>query len=240
MQQENEPQSERSQGGPANWSPSRLSSLAVVAMVLACLPCPPVSLLGAVLGLMALSRIKQSNGSMTGVRLARISIVVGVAMSLISVILLSLFQSHVERGQEEGISKAVHTFVVQSMNNNAAGALAYWDLQGHPITVEQVEDFGQDVAKRFGSFKSLRVGKINPAADMSLLKAGLDAWLIFEFDSGTRNGSGSFLLVPKMGTFTLGVRIRGLNIDDPEGAVSIPPKPEPVNTNATASEPVES
>jgi len=240
MQQANDPQSEQSQERPPSWSPSRLSSLAVVAMVLACLPCPPVSLLGAVLGLMALSRIKQSKGSMTGIRLARISIVVGVAVSLASVILLSMFQSSIERGQEEGISDAVHTFVVQSMNDNAAGALAQWDLQGHPITVEQVELFGKDVEERFGSFKSLQVGKMNPAADMSVLKAGLDAWLIFEFESGTRNGSGQFLLVPRMGTFSLGVRMRGLKIEDPEGIVSIPPLPEPANTNASASTPVES
>ena len=105
----------------------------------------------------------------------------GVVLSLASVVLLSMFQSYVERGQEEAISDAVHTFVVQSMNDNAAAALAQWDLQGHPITVEQVGAFGHDVEERFGSFKSLRVGKVNPAADMSLLKAGLDAWLIFGF-----------------------------------------------------------
>ena len=177
---------------------------------------------------------------MTGVRLARISIVVGVAVSLVSVILLSTFQSYMERGQEEGISDAVHTFVVQSMNDNAAAALAQWDLQGHPITVEQVNLFGKDVEERFGAFKSLQVGKLNPAADMSLLKAGLDAWLIFEFESGTRNGSGQFLLVPRMGTFSLGIRIRGLKIEGPEGMVSIPPVPEPANANASTSTSVDS
>ena len=239
MQQENEPQSSPPREQPASGIPSRISSLAVVAMVLACLPCPPVSLLGAVLGLMALSRIKQSKGSMTGIRLARLSIVVGVALSLVSVILLSMFQSYVERGQEEGISEAVHTFVVESMNDNASGALAQWDLQGHPISVEQVEVFGRDVEERFGSFKSLRVGKVNPAADMSLLKAGLDAWLIFEFESGTRNGSGRFLLVPRVGTFSLGIRMQSLRIEDPDGMLSIPPV-KPSNANGTTDGAVQS
>ena len=87
MQPENEPPTKPAQEHPPSWTPSRVSSLAVVAMVLACLPCPPVSLLGAVLGLMALSRIKQSKGAMTGIRLARISIVVGVVLSLASVVL---------------------------------------------------------------------------------------------------------------------------------------------------------
>ncbi|GEM_PF-2006603 len=239
MQQENEPQSSPPQEQPSSREPSRISSLAVVAMVLACLPCPPVSLLGAVLGLMALSRIKQSKGAMTGIRLARLSIVVGVAVSLVSVILLSMFQSYVERGQEEGISEAVHTFVVESINDNASGALAQWDLQGHPISVEQVEVFGSDVEERFGSFKSLRVGKVSPAADMSLLKAGLDAWLIFEFESGTRNGSGRFLLVPRVGTFSLGIRMQSLRIEDTDGMLSIPPV-KPSNANGTTDGAVQS
>ena len=239
MQPENEPPTKPAQEHPPSWTPSRVSSLAVVAMVLACLPCPPVSLLGAVLGLMALSRIKQSKGAMTGIRLARISIVVGVVLSIASVVLLSMFQSYVERGQEEAISDAVHTFVVQSMNDNAAAALAQWDLQGHPITVEQVGAFGHDVEERFGSFKSLRVGKVNPAADMSLLKAGLDAWLIFDFESGTRNGSGRFLLVPRVGTFSLGIRVQSLRIEDPEGILSIPPV-KPSNANGTSDGAVES
>lgn len=214
-------------------APPRLSSLAVVAMVFAVLPCPPVSLLGAVLGLIALGRIKHSNGRMVGIRLARVSIIVGIAVSLVSVVLLSMFQSYVERGQEKGISDAVHTFIVQSMNGNAAGALSQWDLQQTPITVEDVDLFGKHVQQRLGAFKSLQLGKVRPAADMSLLKAGLDAWVIFEFENGTRNGSGQFLLVPKMGTFTLGIRIQGLKIEDPDQPISIPPLP--VNDNASVA-----
>ena len=240
MQQENDPQSEQSQEKQPAWSPSRLSSLAVVAMVLACLPCPPVSLLGAVLGLMALSRIKQSKGAMSGIRLARISIVVGVLVSLVSVLLLSMFQSYVERGQEQGITDAVHTFVVQSMNANETGALAQWDLQGTEVTVEQIEVFGKELEDRLGAFKSLQLGKVSPAADMSLLNAGLNAWLIFEFESGTRNGSGQFLLVPRMGTFSIGIRIRELKIEDPEGMLSIPPVPEQGNSNSSTVIPVTS
>ncbi|MDG2094510.1 MAG: hypothetical protein P8J89_04490, partial [Phycisphaerales bacterium] len=155
------------------------------------------------------------------------------------VILLSMFQSYVERGQEEGISEAVHTFVVESINDNASGALAQWDLQGHPISVEQVEVFGSDVEERFGSFKSLRVGKVSPAADMSLLKAGLDAWLIFEFESGTRNGSGRFLLVPRVGTLSLGIRMQSLRIEDTDGMLSIPPV-KPSNANGTTDGAVQS
>ena len=40
MQPENEPPTKPAQEHPPSWTPSRVSSLAVVAMVLACLPCP--------------------------------------------------------------------------------------------------------------------------------------------------------------------------------------------------------
>ena len=56
--------------------------MAVLAMIIACLPCPPVSLLGSVLGLMAIGRIRQAEGMLRGMKLAKISIIVGILIHL--------------------------------------------------------------------------------------------------------------------------------------------------------------
>lgn len=222
-------------GGPLG---PRLSSLAVVAMVVACLPCPPVSLLGAVLGLMALGRIRQADGKLRGMKLARTAIIVGILVSLASVLLLSYLRDHLERGQERAISKSVHVFLTQAANGNASGALSHWDLKGTPISVEDVEAFGASVESRLGPLKSLQVGKVVPANDLSLLQPRVDAWVILEFQAGTRNGSGRFVLIPEMGTLTFDTKLRGFRIEDPAGVLAIPSEP-PEASEEPAEEPVE-
>ena len=114
----------------------RLSSLAVVAMVVACLPCPPVSLLGAVLGLMAMGRIRQADGRLRGMTLAKTSIVVGILVSVCSLFLLTSLRDYLERGQQTAISESVHVFLTESANDNASGALAHWDLFWQNLLIE--------------------------------------------------------------------------------------------------------
>lgn len=212
---------------PTSARPSgpRLSSLAVVAMVVACLPCPPVSLLGAVLGLMAMGRIRQAEGRLRGRTLAKTAIVVGILVGICSLFLLTSLRDYLERGQQTAISESVHVFLTQSVNDNASGALAHWDLSNTPVRVEDVEAFGAMVNERLGPLKSLQVGNVLPSQNVSLFQPQIDAWLILEFESGTRNASGQFILIPVLETMTFQTKLKALRIEDPGGLMSIPTQP---------------
>ncbi|MAT82470.1 MAG: hypothetical protein CMJ29_12605 [Phycisphaerae bacterium] len=196
--------------------------MAILAMVIACLPCPPVSLLGSVIGLMAIGRIRQADGKLRGLTLAKISIVVGILMSVSSLFLLTSLRDYLEDGQRKAISESVQIFLTESLNDNASGALSHWDLKESPVHVEDVVAFATVVHDRLGSLKSLQIGKIDPAKDVSMLQPRLDAWLILEFDQGTRNASCQFVLVPVLGSMSFGTRITSLKIEDPDGGLIIP------------------
>ena len=130
-----------------------------------------------------------------------------------------------ERGQQTAISESVHVFLTQSVNDNASGALAHWDLSNTPVRVEDVEAFGAMVNERLGPLKSLQVGNVLPSQNVSLFQPQIDAWLILEFESGTRNASGQFILIPVLETMTFQTKLKALRIEDPGGLMSIPTQP---------------
>lgn len=214
----------------------------MIAMVVACLPCPPVSLLGSVLGLMSIGRIRQANGALRGTKLAKISIIVGILMSVSSLLLLTSLRDYLEQGQEKAISESVHVFLTQSVNENATGALSHWELKESPVSVEEIEAYGALVHERLGELQSIQIGKVVPSKDVSFLQPQLDAWLILKFEAGTRNASCQFILIPQLEDMTFGTKIISLRIEDPEGLISLPAEPElepddtPVDPEVTDAE----
>ncbi|MCH2153793.1 MAG: DUF4190 domain-containing protein [Phycisphaerales bacterium] len=200
---------------------SKLSSLAVLAIIAACIPCPPVSLVGCVLGLMALSRIRNSGGLLRGRKLARIAVVAGLLVSLGGMILMERLADELDVWRKQAITESLHGFLVEAGQGNDAEALAHWDLAGTPISVSEVQAFGTELTQRLGQLKSLQVGKISPAAGGSLMQPPMQVWLLLEFDGGSRNGS-SRLIIETSGDFNLRARIQNLKIEDVDLDITIP------------------
>ena len=208
---------------------SKLSSLAVLALIAACIPCPPVSLVGCVLGLMALSRIRNAQGLLRGKQLARIAVVAGLLVSLGGMLLMERLADEIDLWRKEAITASLHGFLMEAGQGNDAEALAHWDLAGTPIAVSDVQAFGDSLSTRFGDLKSLQIGRMSPAAGGSLMQPPVDAWLLMEFAEGSRNGS-SRLIIETSGNFELRARIQILKIEDADGDIvipaAIPPEPE--------------
>jgi hypothetical protein len=203
--------------------PIRVSTLAIVAMVLACLPCPPMSLLGSVLGLLAMSRIRDAAGTLRGRMLAKVAIVVGLLMSLGGVLLLSALETEFNSWRDQAVARTVHVFLEASLNDNISGAITRWDVDATPISEAQVAAFGERIRQQLGEMKSLRVGKISPAGGGLSLSRPVDAWLLLEFDKGTFNGSARVMLNQSLLNPSITVRLQSLRIDDADGVLAIPP-----------------
>ena len=189
----------------------RVSAVAVCAIITASLPCPPLSLLGAVLGLMALRRIRDSGGLLYGATLARVAVIVGLLVSVLGAYLTVVFQDEMEDWQRRSITAAVHGFLSQSMNGNATGAMTMWDHAEAPVTVEAVHAFGRRLEETRGRMISVQVGTVAPMPGGSLLQPPLDAWLILEFETGRMNGNAR-LKIEKSGLLQLRARLQQIII----------------------------
>ena len=189
----------------------RLSVLSVFAIIISTLPCPPLSLLGAVLGLIALNRIRNSGGRIYGATLARVAVIVGLLITLLGAYLTVVFQEEMEAWQQRSISTAVFSFLAEAQNGNATGAMTKWDHQEAPITVKEVQKFGADMESQLGRMISVQVGTVAPMPGGSLLQPPLDAWLILDFESGQVNGNAR-VRIEKSGMLKLRARLQQLVI----------------------------
>ncbi|MCH2149396.1 MAG: DUF4190 domain-containing protein [Phycisphaerales bacterium] len=181
-----------------------LSTLAVVAIVLACIPfCPPISALGAILGLIAMRRIRDAGGRLKGRRLCITAIVVGLLLSLVTFWAAQRFATWQQAEQEQDMVVILDDFLRTSMAGDSELAATRWSQGTEAVSLEDISQFAASMESAFGEFESVRIGSSQPVQGPSLMAFRVECWVIGRFESGERNGSARFAMLPSSQQFTL-------------------------------------
>ncbi len=138
--------------------PSGLSAIAVGALVLALVPCCPLTALcGAFLGLFALRRIQRSGGRLRGARIAMSATIVGIVASFAWMYVFDRFAVNQIDAQESAVAEVVAGFVSAAQAGRADDALSLWSEEATPLTAEEVTAFGAEVTRRYGDVERFAV-----------------------------------------------------------------------------------
>ncbi|MDG2291369.1 MAG: DUF4190 domain-containing protein [Phycisphaerales bacterium] len=181
-----------------------VSALAVVAIVLACIPfCPPISALGAILGLIALRRIRDAGGRLKGRRLCITAIIVGLVLSLVTFWAAQRFATWQQAEQEQDMVVILDDFLRTSMAGDSELASTRWSQGTEAVSLEDITLFATSMESTFGAFESVRIGSSQPVQGPSLLAFRVECWVIGRFESGEFNGAARFAMLPSSQQFTL-------------------------------------
>ena len=206
--------------------PGSISALAVVAMVLSCIPC--ISAMGAVIGMIAWRRIRESQGRLTGRRLCLWAVIVGLAMTLLTFWAAQRFAEWQQREQERDMALVLDRFFHAASDGDAELAIAQWAPNLTSLDSAEVSAFADTLQSRFGSFESVRIGSSQPVSGPSLFELRIECWIIVRFDSVDHNGSARFALKPTPNRFTLQPELLELTFTVKDGdAMQLPPAAEP-------------
>ncbi len=196
----------------------RFSVLAVIAVVFAFLPlCPPINALGALLGVIAWRRIRESGGRLGGRRTSLTALFGGIAMSVVTLIGFQQLTEGMERQQKQDMGVALDEFLHAMQDEAFDTALQTWSIQSTPVPRDDLASFAADLKQANGTFESVRIGSMQTVSGDSFLTPKVNVWIICRFDSGERNGSAQFLLSPAPGRWTLVPLLDEIRIDDGNG-----------------------
>ena len=173
---------------PAPPAPARFSVLAVIAVVLAFLPlCPPVNALGAVLGVIAWRRIRESGGRLGGRRTSLVALFGGLAMSVVTLLGFQQLAETMETQQKQDMGVALDSFLHAVQDESFDEALQWWSLRSTTVPRDALESFSSELKQFNGTFESVRIGSMQTVPGESFLTPEVSAWIICRFDSGERN-----------------------------------------------------
>ncbi|HWB20827.1 MAG TPA: hypothetical protein VG711_11035 [Phycisphaerales bacterium] len=187
------------------------SALAVIALILALVPCCPLlPMLGSTLGAIADYRIFTSGGMLRGRRTARSAIFIGIGMTLITSTLMYWMKDSLQSYLKDALGVQTHHAV--DPNAPKQGEDSGWleSASGGPNT-EDIERFRQDLSDRYGNFQGFTISLIAPKSgfyDVNYSAAG-----VFDFEKGSHPGHVHFQLAPGSG-FMPEVRMTGITIED--------------------------
>lgn len=180
------------------------SALAVVAVVLAFIPlCPPINALGAVLGVIAWRRIRDSMGRLAGRRTSLTATFGGVFMSIVTLVGFQQLAEMMERQQGIEMGVALDGFLQAVEDERYDESLKWWSIRDQQIGHEELVEFGAGMRTDFGKLESVRIGKMTTVPGESLFAPQANCWIICRFDSGVRNGSARFVLQTSTGSWSL-------------------------------------
>ena len=209
----------------------RLSALAVVGVVLAFIPfCPPVNALGAVLGVIAWRRIRDSMGRLGGRRASLFAIFGGLIMSIVTLVGFQQLAEVMESQQQKDMGVALDGFLHAVEDGEFDSALQWWSIRDATVAHEELVEFGSDLKSKLGTFSSVRIGSMQTVPGASLLSPEATCWIICRFDGDERNGSARFVLktaTDPMTPWTLMPLLLELRIDDGDGGELVLPRAEP-------------
>jgi hypothetical protein len=202
------------------------STLAVVAFVMALVPCCfPVTMLGAMLGWVALRRIRASGGMLGGAKFAASAIPVGIILTILSLVMVAEVTTWQRSQYESELESTVEAFLVDVAGGDLAAVRARLST-----TVEVSDDdllaFGDQLQLRFGhptSIDTLRFDISQWPTDL-----GGNAAFIVEFAEATVTCGTTFHIVIVPGKWVPTFRIVQLELTDGErGPLVLPVAPRP-------------
>jgi hypothetical protein len=243
---EHEPQPEHRPAAPRS-ARQPIPVLAVVAIVLAAVPCCPFTgLIGAFLGVLALRRTRVSGGSLVGRRLAVIAIIAGVGSAIVWTLWLERLRGQLMEANDEAMTARISETIRAVEQGDADGALDGWiDDAGRRPTTDAVAAFGEQASARYGTFGRVAIVSSTPGG--SMLDPIWEVACIFHFTEASPLGSARFetSLVP--GSMTPRFELARLEIEDRErgdlvlGQVAAEPdSPKDGERSADESSPIES
>jgi hypothetical protein len=195
-------------------SRGRPSALAVVALIVAAIPlCPLTGFVGALLGVVALRRIRLAGGRLGGRGVATWAIVIGVAFAFIWLAVLDTVLQKQREAQEAMMINAVGAAMRSGQTADPAGALQVWSVSDpdRPSGGEIV-GFGEEAAGRYGAFD--RFSMIAVSSRGSFWRSTVEIAGMFHFADEAPLGSASFVLETPPGRIMPVFRLTRLMIED--------------------------
>lgn len=173
-------------GADATAAPAPRSALALAALILALIPCcPPVGLIGAFLGIVALRRIRRSGNALRGERIALAAILIGCAGSILSSGLMHAFAQRQAELQAEEASR-----IIGGLLDPEAPLTAIRWTSGVAPHAGDIQAARRRVHERFGAFRRFRT--VSSDATGSWLRPTLTIAGTLEFDRGSALAHAAF------------------------------------------------
>lgn len=162
---------------PAPEGGSSLSALAVSALVVALVPCCPLTaLIGAFLGLFAMRRIQRSGGRLRGNGIAMAAMVAGAVGAIVWAIAFERFALAQQDAQETAIAEQIGGILIAAQEGRPADVLAGWYPDATTPTAEEIIEFGAEVTTRYGDvdrFAVLSAVRSGPLMSPEIVVAGI-------------------------------------------------------------------
>ncbi|MDY7108218.1 MAG: DUF4190 domain-containing protein [Planctomycetota bacterium] len=191
-----------------------VSKLAVAGLIIAVIPlCPFTSLLGALLGIFALRRIRLAEGRLTGRGLALAAVVVGVSLAFVWSALLDYVAERQREAQEAMMIDTVGQLMRPPAGADPARTLQLWSgTDPRRPSIEEIEQFRADAIDRYGVFDRFMAISVSP--DGSILRPIVEMGGVFHFADASPFGSASFEAQVPPGKLVPVFRLRSLMIED--------------------------
>jgi len=202
----------------------RTSALAVVSLVLSVmLCCPPLGMVGAALGMIALRSVHASQGMLRGRRAANLAIVIGLVSGIGGSIAASYLSRAIDQRTRQGISHAVEQCVTSAQREQwPASREAFLDrvVDRGALSDADLAAFGLATLERYGALREFRIVSIVRGG--SLLSPQLEVAGTFAFERRDVPGSAVVALVSTPADL-FGVLLQQLRVHDAqEGVLALP------------------
>lgn len=217
---------------------SRLAWVALACSALLC--CPVTSLLGTLMGWMALRNIDASGGFTSGRRVAISAIVLGICMMPLQFIGLDWYEGFIKSTLNDGITMRVERlFAIEPSADdktlNEYIRMNFVLIGGEPPSAQDARKFLAALEKQFGVFQSVSVVRWEPLSELdgeavSPLHPVISAALVFQFDSGTATGGATCTLMAGVLEPKAAVWLRQIEISLPDNIIQrFPPRSDVQN-----------
>jgi hypothetical protein len=206
-------------------SRTRVSWLAITALVLAVIPCCPfVSLLGGMLGMVAVRHIGLSGGRLSGRKVAIAAATIGVGVTFVSSVVFNSLQQYADRTTRATIITQVEATVRDAADGRTGTALGRWQTDlgaSRALTEDSIERFGRFTRDRYGELQRFTITSM--VTSHNIFSPQIEVAGIFVFESRELTGSATFQLESGSSAFWPNFWLRKLVIDDPRlGALQLP------------------
>jgi hypothetical protein len=189
-----------------------VSILAMVALAIAIIPCCPFAgVLGACLGIVALTGIRRSGGRLVGRRVALAAIVLGTVSSIVGWLALERFVTYQERQHADSMTEQV-TQIIRSASDQRTDELARWAAGTTRPSDDELLAFGREVAERYGELE--RIAIISSTHSGTLLSPIREIAIVYHFEREQPLGSARFQTKVVPGQFIPQLELARLTIED--------------------------
>ena len=188
--------------------------------------CPMTSLMGFVLGLIALRRIQASDGALGGRKIAKTAMILGLVMVPVQYFTLDSFQKINERLLQEGLEDSMSIlFDVESVKRDDDLLRIFSTLEGRRPSRAEINMFVDEVLSSLGAYQGLSVIRSTPGGS-GFLDRSHEVAVGFRFSDRTVTGGVECLVIPSGTSKPHAVLFQRIELQvQPEVTLQLPPLP---------------